>query len=67
MDEEVVHAIRVLLNVYHLEDMIYDVRENLELPSDFEGSTWEHPKVVRFGELVQVLKAAVEPTPEEPR
>lgn len=59
MDEETKEALRELLDDYHLEDFIYDVREGLDLPADFEGSTWEHPKVVRFGEIVTTLRESL--------
>ena len=57
--ENVKQALRELLENYDLAGMVYDVRENLELTADFEGSTWDHPKVVRFGDIVTILREAL--------
>lgn len=58
--EVVEQGIRELLDDYHLEDFIYNVRDNLDLIEEFEGSTWDHPRVVRFGEIVTTLRAAID-------
>ena len=58
--EGVEQGLRELLDDYDLGGMVYDVRENLVVTADFEGSTWDHPKVVRFGEIVATFRAAID-------
>ena len=58
-------AIKALVEEYNLDDRIYDVRERILGFDDWceanpETSTWEHPKVIRFGEVCMVLKRAVD-------
>lgn len=53
-------ALLELLDEYHLGDMIYDVRSRFVEDGSHKGSAWEHPKVVRFGEIVVLLRKEVE-------
>jgi hypothetical protein len=53
---ELKEAIRILLKEEHLEDWIYDVRERTHEDSGWKGDSWEHPRVVRFGEVCNTLK-----------
>lgn len=59
-------AIKALLDEYHLEDRAEDARdyiwgEEQELPDEqrFKGNRWDHPYVVRFYEICDVLKAHI--------
>ena len=54
--EDIKRVVLELLNDYSLGDQAYAIREGLDLPADFEGSTWHHPKVTRFGEIVAKLR-----------
>lgn len=47
-----VEILKALLEEFHLEDQIYEVRER-------EGRGWEGPQVNRFGDLVQAAKQSV--------
>ncbi len=60
MNEEQTQALRELIHDYHLGDWIYSVRENADM-SEHEGNSWDHPKVKRFGDIVQTLTAMVTP------
>ncbi len=55
--EEVREAARVLIEEHNLGDFVYDVRSRIDLPADYEGSTWDHPKVTSFARAVETLRA----------
>lgn len=59
MTQEVSIAIYDLLYTYDIGDFCYQIRESAEIPEGFGGSTWHLPEVVRFGDIVKTLKAAV--------
>lgn len=60
MDNELKQALHELLTVYHIGDYVYDVRERAcETGEKFEGNSWDHPKVVRFAEIIGILKSYV--------
>lgn len=48
-------AIVYLIEKFHLEDKVYDVRERIEhVPEGM--SSWDHPDVAEFSRHVKVLK-----------
>ena len=56
--------VKELLQVYHIGDCIYDVRERVcedeeDTTDQLSVSNWEHPKVKRFAEIVEILEAWV--------
>lgn len=54
-------AIVYLLDEFHLEDKVYDVRDRAMTSGDsFEGSSWDHPAVLKFGEAIKALQEARE-------
>jgi hypothetical protein len=58
-------ALRILVEEEHLGDWVYDIRERaLSNDPDFEGSSWDHPRVKRFGEVFRVIEAHVKATKE---
>ncbi len=64
MDEELKAALSDLVNDYGIEDYAYTVRENT-YGDDWDDanpdkSSWDHPKVKRFGECVDIIKRAIE-------
>ena len=60
MNEELRKAIDDLLNKFHLEDYVYNIREQASGSEDgFEGNSWDHPDVLRFSEIVTTLKKAI--------
>lgn len=62
MNEEQEKALQELIHDYKLGDFVYAVRENTDL-SDLpdEKSSWDHPRVKRFGEIVKTLTEMVTP------
>ena len=50
--EEVMKAVRRLLEVHHLGDFIYEIR-------DHEGLGWDGPKVTSFNRDILLLQQAV--------
>lgn len=48
-------AIYDLVYKYSIGDYVYDVRGSLPIDKH-DGSSWEHPDVVRFGECCVILK-----------
>lgn len=50
-------ALKVVLRDEHLCDYIYHVREAAVGSGDgFEGSSWDHPRVLKFSEAVTRLE-----------
>ena len=51
-------AVKYLLEDFHLEDKVYDVRSRAAESGDgWEGNLWEHPAVNKFSEACMALKA----------
>lgn len=51
-------AIRKAARVLHAEsvgDAVYDVRDRAAGDREFTGNTWEHPRVVAYGEACAVI------------
>jgi len=42
-------AVKALVEEFSIEDYIYDVRDRV-------GGSWDHPRVVRFSDVVMTLK-----------
>jgi hypothetical protein len=54
---DIKEAIKILLEEEFIEDWIYDVRDLASSSGDgFKGNMWDHPRVIRFGEICSVLK-----------
>ena len=54
-------AITYLLDEFHLEDKVYNVRSrSMEEDRSFAGNSWEHPAVLKFAEACEALKDARE-------
>lgn len=51
-------VIKELLEDFNVGDMIYNVRESTDM-SDFDGDSWDHPRVKRFSDLVSELEEYV--------
>jgi len=52
-------AIKILVEEFSIGDYVYDVRERAGGTEGHTGSSWEHPKVLRFSEAVTVLEQHV--------
>lgn len=55
---EEVEAIEKAATVLHREDVagfVYNVRERAASDRFYTGNTWEHPRVVAYGEAAQVI------------
>ena len=67
MDEELRAALNDLVNEFGIEDSVYNIRESVADGDDGgwfaanpDKSSWDHPKVQRFGECVEIIKRALE-------
>jgi hypothetical protein len=49
-------AIHVLVKEEFLGDWVYNIRERTFSDTDYNGSSWDHPRVKRFSEAVKVLE-----------
>lgn len=47
---------KALIEEFHIEDYIYDVRESTYEDKSFVGSSWDHPKVQRFSDVCDELR-----------
>lgn len=55
----VAEAMQVVLYDEFLGDSVYSVRDQaVGFDPTWEGSSWDHPRVMRFTEAVTVLEAA---------
>lgn len=54
-EQELLDALRVVVDDESLGDFIYSVRERTHEDEDWTGSSWDHPRTVAFGEAVDVL------------
>lgn len=62
-DMDAVEVLAEINEIACLDDQIYDVRNRvLENDPDYKGSTWNHPTVERYGELVARAKALIDET-----
>lgn len=52
--ERVEKACRTL-DAEGIEDGVYDVRGRAAADASFTGNTWEHPRVVAYGEAAQLI------------
>ena len=43
------------LEAESIGDGVYDVRDRAASDTSFTGNTWEHPRVVAYGEAAQVI------------
>jgi len=60
-------AIKSLLEEFHIEDYIYNVRARAAESGDkFEGSSWDHPKVKKFSDILTTLRGFVTEDREDP-
>lgn len=53
-----VEAIEKACGILHresIEDDVYRVRDRVAEDAAFTGNTWEHPRVVAFGQAAQVI------------
>jgi len=50
--EDLMRAIRDLIEKHHIEDYVYDIRDR-----EMEG--WDGPRVTSFAEDTRILKAAI--------
>jgi len=48
-------AIKILVEDESIGDFIYNIRERA-LDSEFEGNSWDHPRVIRYSNAVERLK-----------
>ncbi|HVQ14732.1 MAG TPA: hypothetical protein VMS40_14120 [Vicinamibacterales bacterium] len=56
-------AITLLLDDYQLADHVEMVRDDAKYDTAFQGLSAEHPRVLRFQEVVETLRAAVTAPP----
>jgi hypothetical protein len=67
---ELLEAVRTVDELHNLDDAIYDVRARLleiedEEGSTFEGSSWDHPRVLRYSEAVGVIRGHLDGVVDE--
>jgi hypothetical protein len=59
-------AITLLLDTYHIEDHIYNIRdaarEDPSIWQEWTGSSWDHPFVQQFEEVIETLKTWKSPS-----
>lgn len=55
--KELQPVLKYLLDEIHVADWVYQIRERADL-TGYEGSSWEHPDVVRFGNMMKALEDA---------
>jgi len=65
VDEELKVALSDLINDYGIEDYVYNIREQVLDDTEWfdanpDKSSWDHPKVERYGELIETIKGAIE-------
>ncbi len=53
-------ALKVLLREESIEDFIYNVRERAAGDPAFKGNTWDHPRITRYNDACQALKAELD-------
>ena len=62
--EELTRAIEDLVNVYKIDDFVYDVRERVSEDSWFKdnpgASSWDHPKVKRYTQCMEILRRSIQ-------
>lgn len=58
MTPELLAALKTLLRE-NLGDWIYDVRSRTADDGDFEGNSWDHPRVKAFSDAVIIIARAV--------
>lgn len=44
-----------VLEAESIGDFVYEVRDRAAADASFTGNTWEHPRVVAYGEAAQVI------------
>lgn len=55
-----VDLLRALLEEYQVADSIYSIREIAAGDTEFDGDSWDHPRVKRFSEIVAKAKVLLE-------
>lgn len=60
---ELLAAVRTVDELLGIGDSIYTVRGRVNL-DNWQGSTWGHPDVVRYGEAADVVKRALAEAPK---
>jgi hypothetical protein len=54
---ELLDAVRIINKLNNIGDGVYEVKNRLDDNDlkNFKGGTWEHPKVIQYGEAVMVV------------
>lgn len=57
---ELIAAIKTVNELHPLGDAIYQVRESIDWTAEpFDGRSWDHPRVKRYSDAVETVKAAL--------
>lgn len=58
--EELLKALHTINEIHGLGDAIYEVREGIDWQAEpFSGSSWDHPRVKRYSDAVDVVERAL--------